>query len=178
MSSRCESNQTPTDSPQADRYDLFRPSVQEARSLPTGAPPWRLQSQFFIAFFGGVLGITAIAYLNSRRLGLPKNRLRQILVIGLIAFIGVIALEYVNAVEGLPGGFRLRQSFLRVPGRIVAVVVCLVFNHFQSAADDLYQSQYGDAYSSMWKAGMIAIFGLGTLQSLAIYGIVSVLSSR
>ena len=81
-----------------ERGDIFRPSLQGHDSvgrLPQERP-WRLYSQFFVAFFGGVLAVTAIAYLNGKRLGLSDARLRVIIVLGVLTLlISLAALSYV-----------------------------------------------------------------------------------
>jgi hypothetical protein len=63
-------------SPERDA-DLFSPSLTRSvrRDLPAGSRPWRLASQFYVAFFGGPLAAGAIGLLNGKRLGLPRERL-------------------------------------------------------------------------------------------------------
>jgi hypothetical protein len=42
---------------------LLQPSLQD-REPDYGDPPWRLESQVWVAFFGGVEALTIIAWLN------------------------------------------------------------------------------------------------------------------
>ena len=68
----------------AEPDGLLRPSLQDAHLPGTHGPrrPWRVGSQFFVAFFGGILPGALIAYLNGRRLGLlgrvPNAELRPL----------------------------------------------------------------------------------------------------
>jgi hypothetical protein len=61
--------------------DLFSPSLAEYRPTTPDRPPFRLDSQFGLAFLGGPAAVTAIAVLNARRLRL-SNRLQRSMVIG------------------------------------------------------------------------------------------------
>ena len=60
-----------------ERDELFAPTLsQTARTeLPPGEKPWRLNSQFYVAFFGGPLAAGTIGYLNGKRLGVPGRSL-------------------------------------------------------------------------------------------------------
>ena len=53
--------------------------------------PWRLMSQTYVAFFGGVIASTVIAFLNARRLGVEAARRRLILLVGAGGLVAVIA---------------------------------------------------------------------------------------
>lgn len=154
---------------------LLAPSLAGVPSRPAaGGRPWRLGSQVWVAFFGGVLAVTTIAYLNGRRLGLSPARLRTIVLLGVVGLAAVFA---VNGVllgaaadwrEGLRGG--------RLGGRIVAGLVYLLCYRVQQAADRSHQL-YGDGeYASLWKPGLAATFGLGLLQNLAVAGSLYALS--
>jgi hypothetical protein len=75
--------------------DLFTPTLQEHVSHRGDARPWRLGSQVYVAFFGGPLGATAIAYFNAMLLHAPVRVKVAILAIGaagLAAMIGLAAL--------------------------------------------------------------------------------------
>ena len=71
--------------------DLFSPSLTQSvrRELPAGSRPWRLDSQFYVAFFGGPLAAGAIGVLNGKRLGLSRERLSAIGGIGVAGFVAV-----------------------------------------------------------------------------------------
>lgn len=51
-----------------DLDELLQPTVTQA--APSGHLPWRLHSQFWVAFFGGIPAVTAIAWINARYLGM------------------------------------------------------------------------------------------------------------
>jgi len=91
-----------------DLDNFLTPSLQgyqnQALSLPL-KKPWRLNSQFWIAFFGGVLPLMVIAYLNGKRLHLSGKHLRLIIVVGIVALVVVGVQRVVLAAEE------------RVPGR-------------------------------------------------------------
>jgi hypothetical protein len=61
----------------------------------TAARPWRLGSQVYVAFFGGILAVTAIAYLNALRLRAPAGVRAGIVAIGAL---GLAVLLVVAAV--------------------------------------------------------------------------------
>ena len=61
--------------------ELLRPTI--GADVDISARPWRLMSQAYIAFFGGVVATTVIAVLNARRLGVPVKGQRLIALSGL-----------------------------------------------------------------------------------------------
>ena len=131
--------------------DLFSPSLSQTakRRLPEGSRPWRLGSQFYVAFFGGPLAIAAIGYLNATRLGLPSSRAWQIAAAGAAAFAGAVA-----AVLALESDV--------TPRLIVAVagVACyVVVRRLQKDADRLYGLGQDDelAYDSLVGPGLLAV---------------------
>ena len=71
--------------------DLFSPSLRDRAAIPAGARPWRLSSQFYVAFFGGPLAAAAIGVVNGRRLGLGTGRLVGIAAAGVGALCLLIA---------------------------------------------------------------------------------------
>jgi hypothetical protein len=73
--------------------DLLTPTLQEHVPRPRGAErPWRLGSQVYVAFFGGVLAVTAIAYLNAMLLGAPARVRAGIVAIGVAGLAVVVGL--------------------------------------------------------------------------------------
>ena len=152
---------------QSDDRDLFNPSLQgQAQAVPAATErPWRLWSPFWIAFFGGVLPYTVVAYQNSRRLGLPEGRRRLILVIGGVGLLATLLVTY-----GLMAWLGSeRASVVRIGSRVVAVVAFLAGYALQKSADRRYSFATGGAYASLWRFGLLATLGLGFLQNIVIF---------
>lgn len=138
--------------------DLFAPSLtqSERRELPPGQKPWRLSSQFYVAFFGGPLAVGAIAYLNGKRLGLPQARRAAIVGLGIAGFVAALV---AGAVLLDSGGDRTPRLTLAVAG----IAAFLAARELQKDADRLYglNSNEDLAYDSLWVPGLVAVFLLG-----------------
>lgn len=138
--------------------ELLRPTVQDNAGVP-GLLPWRLQSQFWVAFFGGAFAIAAIAFLNSFRLGVDAKKRWLIAILGLAGVIATaVAYFYTDS-----------RTEHRVVTRVIAVLFFLVLRLPQKAADDHHQVFRGGRYASLWGAGVIAaiaggLVNLGLLQ--------------
>lgn len=161
-----------------DRDDLFSPTLQGRVGRRTGEKPWRLQSQFWVAFFGGALAATVIAYLNGTRLGLSERRRRAILLTGAAGLLATVALSLILGSGDVGAAAdRSAQSAVRLGGRVIAVIAYLVFYRLQKAADHTYSfySQEEDEYASLWKPGLAAVFGLGIVQGAGVLAVVAVL---
>ena len=145
------------------RDDLFSPSLsQTARAeLPSGERPWRLNSQFYVAFFGGPLAAGTIGYLNARRLGLPNRQLFAIGAAGLAGF--VLAIMLVAMVE---------SDFVRPRVAIAGtgVVAFLVARQLQKEADRRYGFGRDEerVYDSLVQTGLAVAFVAGILTILAL----------
>jgi hypothetical protein len=145
--------------------DLFAPALagRRRRVLEQGERPWRLSSQFYVAFFGGALAVTAIAWLNARRLGVERTKLR------LIPLVGLAGLAATVAVVEIFGGGEVGSS-QRILARVVALATGGVLYGLQVSADRVYHSYAeGDEdaiYDSLWRLGLAATFGLGIVQAL------------
>jgi len=144
--------------------DLFEPSLQEelrVRELGEGERPWRLGSQFYVAFFGGALAVTAIAWLNARRLGAPRETQRWILVLGAIGVLASVAVSWMIF------GRDLGRS-LRIAYRVVAVLLAGALYKLQQRPDRVYAFRTpGDGdeqYDSLWGPGLVAAFVGGVVQ--------------
>ena len=131
--------------------ELLKPTIapQEARPLP-----WRVSSQFWVAFFGGVPAVTLIAFLNARRLGVEASRRRWILVAGVVCFaitIGLMAWLGVKAEH---------RTSTRLAARVVAVLLFFVFARIQRDEDGRHQVFGPGRYDSLWGPGIAAmVFG-------------------
>lgn len=148
--------------------DLFSPTLDQKPAQPAPhAKPWRLTSQFWIAFLGGSLPATVIAYINSRRLGVTPERQRTIIIIGAVALIATTAFIHTVSISELPEGWRDRQ-ITRLGSRVIAVLCYIAFNKLQQDADRIYSYNHGDDYASLWKPGILAIVGLGLLQIVVV----------
>ncbi|MEV6268955.1 hypothetical protein AB0L64_17420 [Kribbella sp. NPDC051936] len=137
--------------------ELLRPTV--GAGVDMSARPWRLMSQTYVAFFGGVLASTAVAYLNAGRLGVDAAKRRLILLTGLaglLAVIGVFVLLYGDS--GVTSG-------LRVSIRIVAVLCCLAQLRLQRPMDRAFQLR-GKDYGSLWGMGIAATIGGAVAEAL------------
>jgi hypothetical protein len=137
--------------------ELLRPTV--GAGVDMSARPWRLMSQTYVAFFGGVLASTAVAYLNAGRLGVDAAKRRLILLtglVGLLAVIGVFVLLYDDL--GVTSG-------LRVGIRVVAVLCCLVQLRLQRPMDRAFQLR-GQDYGSLWGWGIAVTIGGALVEAL------------
>ena len=150
----------------AGPHELFAPSLQGYAAPATQDQPWRLSSQFWVAFFGGVLAATLIAWQNGKRLGLAADRLRLILLVGAAGLLLVLGLTFILVPEGAARLTGASRSGVRLGGRIVAVLAYLVFYQLQKGADRIYQYRSGGNYGSLWRPGLIAVFAWGTLQAI------------
>ncbi|WP_202873110.1 hypothetical protein [Kribbella capetownensis] len=124
--------------------ELLRPTI--GAGVDMSVRPWRLMSQTYVAFFGGVIASTVIAFLNARRLGVDAAKQRLILGVGGIGLIVVIAAFAVLNTDGD------LSSGLRVGIRVVAVVCCLVQLRIQRPMDRAFQLR-GTDYGSLWGTG-------------------------
>lgn len=145
---------------------LFTPTLEDAVRVerPPGQRPWHLQHQFYVAFFGGTLPITWIAYKNAERLGMPLAARRRIaLVGGVTTAVVVVVLAWLAAdparlapVAALFPGARPTQ-IVRLLIRACAVVLYLVFAAWQKPVNRLYMSFGKGEYDSLWRPGVVAV---------------------
>jgi len=130
--------------------ELLRPTI--GAGVDMKVRPWRLMSQTYVAFFGGVIASTVIAFLNARRLGVDAAKRRLILLTGAAGLVGVIAVfALLNADADVTSGFR-------VAVRVVAVVCCLVQLRIQRPMDRAFQLR-GTDYGSLWAPGLAVTIG-------------------
>ncbi|MGW7681787.1 hypothetical protein ACWGID_13665 [Kribbella sp. NPDC054772] len=137
--------------------ELLRPTIGAGVDL--SVRPWRLMSQTYVAFFGGVLASTVVAYLNAGRLGVDAAKRRLILLTGLVGLVAVFAV------------FALFErdadvtSGLRVSTRVVAVLCFLVQARLQRPMDRAFQLR-GTDYGSLWRVGIAATVGGAVAETL------------
>jgi hypothetical protein len=136
--------------------ELLRPTI--VANVDLSVRPWRLMSQAYVAFFGGVIAVTVIAWLNARRLGVGAARQRLILGVGAISLVVSAAVVVLMTGDDADSG-------LRVVTRVVAVLCCLVQLRLQRPMDRAFQLR-GTDYKSLWGPGIAAVIGLGLLELL------------
>jgi hypothetical protein len=130
--------------------ELLRPTI--AAGVDLKVRPWRLMSQTYVAFFGGVIASTVITFLNARRLGVDAAKRRLILFTGAVGLVAVIAVfALLNADDDVTSGFR-------VAVRVVAVLCCLVQLRIQRRLDRAFQLRGAD-YASLWGPGVAVAIG-------------------
>ena len=149
------------------RADLFEPTLQEYGSpWQYRDPPWSLDSQLYVAFFGGVLAIAAIAYLNGKRLLLPPSEQRKIIFISVTGFAATIASAILLNTLDVPDELRPGEIGFRMVGRVIAVVTYLFLRRIQKSAFRVYVASTDGELASLWVPGLLAVFGVGLVEGL------------
>ncbi len=142
--------------------DLLQPTVQ---ALPTtGGKPWRVMSQGYVAFFGGVIAGTVIAFLNAGRLGAAPRQRWLVAGVGVAGLAIVIPLAVVLYDADTSGTTRLVS-------RVVAVLACLVQAWLLRTLDRAFQIRDGE-YGSLWKAGIAAVIGCGLAEAFLLAAVI------
>lgn len=150
--------------------DLFSPSLQ-ASDVGYNERPWRLSSQFWVAFLGGTLAIAGLSYFNAKRLKLPPDKLRLVVIIGALGTIATIAIAvYVGAnLESFANESSGVSRYIRLANRVAALLVYYLLRRIQEPFDRRFGMFYGDSeYDSLWKPGLAATFGLGIVQAIIV----------
>lgn len=147
--------------------NLYEPTLADLDERPAGSdPPWRLDSQGYVAFFGGPLAAAVVGVLNGRRLGLDRDRL---LAIGAIGVVGLAVAIAAYALIGFEG---------RTPRLLLAVAGILTYlgtRKLQQPADRLFQMHPDtdeDSYDSLWGTGflIVVVCGLGSVALVGAIG--------
>jgi hypothetical protein len=151
-----------------EHEDLFAPSLGGGRRRvpPAGERPWRLGSQFYVAFLGGPVAAGLVGYLNGRRLGLPPARLAAIAAVGVASLAAVaVAVAAVGESENRP---------LRLLSAVAGVVAYLGIRRLQQDADRRYGVGRRDdeTYDSLWLPGL-GIVVLGGLAAAIVLAVVA-----
>jgi hypothetical protein len=128
--------------------ELLQPTVAPAEQRPL---PWRVSSQFWVAFLGGIPAVTAIAFLNARRLGVSASKQRWIVLAGVVALAISIAL-----MGWLTTSMEDGRRTGRIAVRVLAVVLFLVLARIQRDEDGRHQVFGSGEYASMWLPGILA----------------------
>jgi hypothetical protein len=148
---------------------LLSPTLQDhARPREPQEKPWRRESQFWVAFFGGPLAAAAIAYLNIRRFGIAAPRTRWIALIAVASLVAAAPIALALVAAGASSGVRLANQ-------IAGVLAYIPLNRLQRSADRVYR-YYSDlpddeSYASLWAPGLAAVIFLGVPVVLVLAGI-------
>lgn len=165
---RCSGSSDLADIPDVtNRFeDLLRPSLQDVRDPAAGGRPWRLSSQFYVAFFGGALAVTALAWLNAGRLGATTEVKRWILVTGTVGVVASIVVSYMFFGDDYRGAARIAY-------RVVGVVTSIVLYRLQRSADRVYSFRTprsdDEQYDAMLGPGLVAVLAGGVLQLVIVF---------
>jgi hypothetical protein len=125
--------------------------VPRTRDTPR---PWRLGSQVYVAFFGGVIAATAIAIENARRLRAPQQVMWSIGGAGLLGLIGVVAVAVTVSSE------------VRIAVQVASVAAWGLMFLAQRQWDRIYQvfSPHDEPYGSLLGPGLLAVLVGGVIQ--------------
>ena len=138
--------------------DLFTPSLSEWRPTVQNRPPFRLNSQFWLALFGGPVAVTAIAVLNARRLQLSEAVVRRMVVGGILVTLLELGIAWAAIVGfGLDPDRGARATLLpKWSYSLINLLWTAVLVHWQTAAARQYESFGRGEYASMWGPGFVA----------------------
>jgi hypothetical protein len=151
---------------------IFAPTLQEepGGGMPGRAartpPPWQLGSQFWVAFLGGIPAVGGVAWLNSRRLGLPQRARSAIGALTLVTWAAWLGVAWALRTGALELSETSSRSWIRMSGRIAAVLLYLGLAAVQRKADRTWQAFGPGTYASLWKTGTVAVV-LGWVLHLA-----------
>jgi hypothetical protein len=144
--------------------ELLRPTIGAGVDL--SVRPWRLMSQTYVAFFGGVIASTVIASFNARRLGVDAAKRRLIIVTGAIGL--VMALAVFILLERLLGADDPYSAVPNVAATVIAVSSSALQQRFQRPMDRAFQLR-GSDYRPLWGPGIAATAGGWAIQALIVY---------
>ena len=153
--------------------DLFTPTLQEhvPRHERTALQPWRLGSQVYVAFFGGVLAVTAIALINAGLLRAPGRVRAGILACGAAGLaVVVLVASLLLSGDDVPDGARTALI-------LVGVAAWGGMYLLQRSWDRIYVSfarekEDDELYESLVGPGLVAVI-VGFLTQTAIISAVA-----
>ena len=116
--------------------------------------PWRLGSQLYVAFFGGVIAATAIAVENARRLRAPRRVMWSIAGAAVLGLAGLIAVA------------SLVSSEVRIVVQLVSVAAWGLMFLAQRQWDRVYgvYAPNDEPYGSLLLPGLAAVIVGVTIQ--------------
>jgi hypothetical protein len=148
------------------RDDLLTPTL-EGYVPRHGDRPWRLGSQVYVAFFGGILGVTAIAYLNAAMLNAPPRVRTGILAVGAVGLaVMIAAAALLLGGDDVPDGARTGLT-------LIGVVAWGGMFLLQRPWDRIYksfsrESDDDDLYESLLGPGLLAVIAGFVAQNLIV----------
>lgn len=148
--------------------ELLTPTVGTTRRRSDR--PWRLGSQFWVAFFGGPLAAALIGYLNGSRLGIPERAKRWMVAAGAAGLGLAVALAVAIVSFDVDVGARLANQ-------MAGVVTYGATYKLQRSGDRVHQF-YGegddeDAYDSLWGPGVAIVLGAGIPSALLVAAVMA-----
>jgi hypothetical protein len=138
---------------------LFRASLA-GYSAPDKRP-WRLESQFWAAFFGGPVAAGALAWVNAGRLRLSRARRIAVLSIAaaslVLQAVGAAALAVADTASAI-GDSDWRVLGLTVQGG--GAVAHPFLHRVQRTGDRIFRLVRSEAdYVSLWRPGFLTVLG-------------------
>jgi hypothetical protein len=146
--------------------ELLTPTVGTTRR--SDDRPWRLGSQFWVAFFGGPAAAALVGHLNGSRLGIPERARWWIVAAGLGGLGLGVAIAVAIVSFDVDVGARLANQ-------MAGVVTYGATYKLQRSGDRVYQF-YGDdedAYDSLWGPGVAIVLGAGIPSALLIAAVMA-----
>ncbi|MEU4194140.1 hypothetical protein AB0E69_19760 [Kribbella sp. NPDC026611] len=132
--------------------ELLRPTIVPGPS--PSARPWRLLPMGYIAVFGGVLPITWLSFVNSRRLGVSGGRRWLIVAVGVVGLGAEIAVAGWLQI-GVGDGALLAQL---TPVRVIAALCFLAQMRLQLPMERAFQLRGGE-HAKRFGAGTLVLVG-------------------
>ena len=148
---------------------LLSPTLQDyVPRSQDGSKPWRLGSQVYVAFFGGVLAVTAIALINARRLRVPRRGMLAIAGAGAAGLVGVVAFAalFIGAGDP-PRGARVATQLIAIASWGLMFLVQRPWDRLHAAFSE---EDEDEAYESLVGPGLVAVFTLGLAQLAFVFG--------
>lgn len=135
---------------------LLQPTLGDhAPPAPGAKRPWRLSSQVYVAFFGGVLAVTVISLINARRLRMPASG--QAAVVG-VGALGLVAMIVFAVVAALPSGARIVLQLISLAAWGLMFLVQRPYDRVHTMFSDRDED---DDYESLVAPGFAAVIFLG-----------------
>lgn len=143
--------------------DLFQPTVEDAPVYER--VPWNPDSNFYVAFFGGIVPATAIAFFNARRLEAPDVAWR-VLALGGVVFALFLAGAYNIDRQVLDDETARRYARLGI--RIAGVLLHFAFLAMLKRPWRRFQIARGGDPAPMWGPGIGAVIGGSLVQAAGV----------
>jgi hypothetical protein len=152
------------------REDLLTPTLQG--HLPrVGMRPWRLGSQVYVAFFGGVLAVTPIAFFNAVMLQAPARVRAGIVALGVAGFAAVlVAAAFLLDGDSVPDGARTALTLVGVLAWGGMFLLQRPYDRIHSSFSR--ERDEDEMYESLLGPGLVAVIA-GFIAQTAIVGAVA-----